>query len=136
MKKVGAILAAIAICLPLSFPIGNMAYADNIESDNDCGSVGNNIYLGGNQTATEGTEIGVRERGRCTDSYSKEWCNAHGFTNNRPVPHVVKLTPKEQKCYNELLISSIGIAGSVWTGPGGTLIATATTAFRLFNCLA
>lgn len=29
----------------------------------------------------------LRERGRCTDSYSKEWCDSHGFQNNRPVPH-------------------------------------------------
>ena len=28
----------------------------------------------------------LRERGRCTDSYSKEWCDSHGFQNNRPVP--------------------------------------------------
>lgn len=42
------------------------------------------------------------ERGRCTDSYSKAWCDSHGFANNRPVPHKVKLNAKEEACLRDL----------------------------------
>ena len=43
---------------------------------------------------------------------------------------------KERKCYNELLITNAGLAASmVWTGPGGALVGSAASVFRLFNCL-
>ena len=42
------------------------------------------------------------ERGRCTDSYSKAWCDSHGSANNRTVPHKVKLNAKEEACLRDL----------------------------------
>ena len=77
----------------------------------------------------------LRERGRCTDSYSKEWCDAHGFQNNRPVPHKVKLTKKEADCYWSLVQAGVGGAiGTVTQGPGGALQAAAAVAWALWNC--
>ena len=85
----------------------------------------------------ESYEITPFERGRCTDSYSKAWCNSHGFKNNRPVPHKVQLNAKERKCLNELYVNGTAsvIAGYISTGAGGALFATAQAAYRLFNCL-
>lgn len=77
----------------------------------------------------------LRERGRCTDSYSKEWCDSHGFQNNRPVPHKVKLTKKEADCYWGLVQAGVGGAiGTVTQGPGGALQAAAAVAWALWNC--
>lgn len=45
----------------------------------------------------------LRERGRCTDSYSKEWCDSHGFQNNRPVPHKVPLNKKRGRLPAQVL---------------------------------
>lgn len=77
----------------------------------------------------------LRERGRCTDSYSKEWCDAHGFQNNRPVPHKVKLTKKEADCYWSLVQAGVeGAIGAVTRGPGGALHAATAVAWALWNC--
>lgn len=77
------------------------------------------------------------ERGRCTDSYSKAWCDSHGFANNRPVPHKVKLIPKEEACLRDLYVAGTAgvIAGYVTKGPAGALYATARASYRLFTCL-
>lgn len=77
------------------------------------------------------------ERGRCADSYSKAWCDSHGFANNRPVPHKVKLIPKEEACLRDLYVAGTAgvIAGYVTKGPGGALYATARAAYQLFTCL-
>ncbi len=77
-----------------------------------------------------------RERGRCTDSYSKAWCDSHGFQNNRPVPHKVQLTKKEADCYWGLVKDGVGWVLSVVTkDPRGVLSATADVAYTLHNCL-
>lgn len=39
------------------------------------------------------------DRGRCTDAHSKEWCDAHGYENNRPVGGKIILTGKAAECY-------------------------------------
>lgn len=39
-----------------------------------------------------------RTRGNCTDVYSKQWCDTHGYENNRPVGSSVKLTQQELSC--------------------------------------
>lgn len=44
----------------------------------------------------------TRERGRCTDVYSKSWCNAHGYKNNRPVGKVT-MSAKERECAYRIL---------------------------------
>ena len=79
----------------------------------------------------------LRERGRCTDSYSKEWCDAHGFQNNRPVPHAVPLNSKERKCLTDFYLSVTGdiLLAGVTLNPAGIYIGTPIAAFQLFNCL-
>ena len=93
------------------------------------------IYVGDNYD--ENYNISPFERGRCTDSYSKAWCDSHGFANNRPVPHKVKLIPKEEACLRDLYVAGTAgvIAGYVTKGPGGALYATARAAYQLFTCL-
>lgn len=78
----------------------------------------------------------LRERGRCTDSYSKEWCDSHGFQNNRPVPHKVQLTEKEAECYWGLIRNGAEwVVTAVTKDARGFLFATADVASTLFKCL-
>lgn len=89
------------------------------------------------ETTTTKITIYPFERGRCTDSYSKAWCDSHGFANNRTVPHKVKLNVKEESCLRDPYLAGTAevIAGLVTTGPGGGLFATAMTSCRLFTCM-
>lgn len=82
-------------------------------------------------------DISLFERRRCTDSYSKAWCDSHGSANNRTVPHKVKLNAKEEACLRDPYLAGTAevIAGLVTTGPGGGLFATAMTSYRLFTCM-
>ena len=75
------------------------------------------IYVGDNYD--ENYDISLFERGRCTDSYSKAWCDSHGFANNRTVPHKVKLNAKEEACLRDPYLAGTAevIAGLVTTGP-------------------
>lgn len=132
MKKVSATLTSLALCAALTLSPAAMAFADiGGEPANPGGS--GDIYVPDNY---QDPGIMPLERGQCTDRFSKAWCDAHGFKNNRPVPGTVKLNAKERKCYNELLITNAGLAASmVWTGPGGALVGSAASVFRLFNCL-
>ena len=93
------------------------------------------IYVGDNYD--ENYDISPFERGRCTDSYSKAWCDSHGFANNRTVPHKVKLNAKEEACPRDPYLAGVAevIAGLVTTGPDGGLFATAMTSYRLFTCM-
>ena len=93
------------------------------------------IYVGDNYD--ENYDISLFERGRCTDSYSKAWCDSHGFANNRTVPHKVKLNAKEEACPRDPYLAGAAevIAGLVTTGPGGGFFATAMTSYRLFICM-
>lgn len=88
-------------------------------------------------TTTKITIYPFFERGRCTDSYSKAWCDSHGFANNRPVPHKVKLNAKEEACLRDPYLAGTAevIAGLVTTGPSGGFFATAMTSYRLFICM-
>lgn len=75
------------------------------------------------------------ERGRCTDSYSKEWCDSHGFKNNRPVPHAVKLTKQELACYYGLIRNGVSaVTALVKKSPLGVAVAVADVAFTLWTC--
>lgn len=127
-----ATLTSLALCAALTLSPAAMAFADiGGEPANPGGS--GDIYVPDNY---QDPGIMPLERGQCTDRFSKAWCDAHGFKNNRPVPGTVKLNAKERKCYNELLITNAGLAASmVWTGPGGALVGSAASVFRLFNCL-
>lgn len=93
------------------------------------------IYVGDNYD--ENYDISPFERGRCTDSYSKAWCDSHGSANNRPVPHKVKLNAKEEACLRDPYLAGTAevIAGLVTTGPSGGFFATAMTSYRLFTCM-
>lgn len=78
----------------------------------------------------------LHERGRCTDSYSKEWCDSHGFKNNRPVPHKVQLTKKEADCYYNMIRNGAEwFFAAVTKNVSGALFATADIAYTLHNCL-
>lgn len=80
--------------------------------------------------------IVLRERGRCTDSYSKEWCDSHGFQNNRPVPHKVQLTKKEAECYWGLIRNGAEwVVSAVSKDVRGLLFATADVSYTLHKCL-
>lgn len=82
-----------------------------------------------------GTTV-LRERGRCTDSYSKEWCDSHGFQNNRPVPHKVNLTKRESDCYWGMLkAGSKTFINAVTQGPAGVLKAAPSVAYALWKCI-
>lgn len=77
-----------------------------------------------------------RERGRCTDVYSKAWCDAHGYKNNRPVGKVA-LNKKELDCL-VTFYGSIGFAlakGIVSKTPTGAIVASASAAYSLWKCL-
>lgn len=91
------------------------------------------------QNATE--YMLMRERGRCTDVYSRGWCNAHGYKNNRPVGATVRLNAKEEKCVKQLYGSLAAALAqgviSVVTGSGGVTgyVAAASAAYSFWVCL-
>ncbi len=76
-----------------------------------------------------------RTRGNCTDLYSKAWCDAHGFKNNRPVPGSVRLNNREKKCLFNCYVTmgKIVLAG-VTKSPTGIYSATASAAYTLWVC--
>ena len=133
MKKCLLSIVSAALCLPLVMtpfvPVA-AAYADEGSP-----AESSEIYVGDNYD--ENYDISLFERGRCTDSYSKAWCDSHGFANNRTVPHKVKLNVKEESCLRDPYLAGTAevIAGLVTTGPGGGLFATAMTSCRLFTCM-
>lgn len=53
------------------------------------------------------TGIASADKGHCTDSHSKEWCDSHGYENNRPVAPMVKLTKAQEKCFWTAVSSGI-----------------------------
>ncbi len=98
MKKCLPSIVSATLCLSLVMtpfvPVA-AAYADEGSP-----AESSEIYVGDNYD--ENYNISPFERGRCTDSYSKAWCDSHGFANNRPVPHKVKLNAKEEACLRDL----------------------------------
>lgn len=133
MKKCLSPIISAALCLSLvvtPFVPVAAAYADEVTP-----AESSEIYVGDNYD--ENFDISLFERGRCTDSYSKAWCDSHGFSNNRPVPHKVKLNAKEEACLRELYIAGTAevIAGYITGNAPGGLFATAMASFRLFNCM-
>ncbi|MCI5723429.1 MAG: hypothetical protein MR283_05415 [Erysipelotrichaceae bacterium] len=79
----------------------------------------------------------LRDRGRCTDRFSWEWCVAHGYSNNRPVGSSVRLTKRELDC----VIKTYGslaegvIAGALTPAGIGIYYAAAQAAYRFWTCL-
>lgn len=82
MKNCLPSIVSAALCLSLVMtpfvPVA-AAYADDGSP-----AESSEIYVGDNYD--ENYDISLFERGRCTDSYSKAWCDSHGFANNRPRP--------------------------------------------------
>lgn len=133
MRKIPQALIPLALCSALVLPMcPTTAFATSAEM-----VPGNNDEVYVSDTYSEDIRIETRERGRCTDSYSKAWCDAHGFTNNRPVPGSVKLNAKERACYSKLVINGTFdvIRNFVVAGPGGALYASADATYKLFACL-
>lgn len=131
MKKTGAKLTSLALCLSLMVPAGAVAFADTAENQ-ATSSGANAVYVSDSYDGG----ISPRERGQCTDSYSRAWCNSHGFANNRPVPHAVTLNAQERRCYNSLIAAGLqtAITALVTPGAAGALIAAPGIAFSFFNC--
>lgn len=133
MKKCLPSIVSAALCLSLVMtpfvPVA-AAYADEGSP-----AESSEIYVGDNYD--ENNDISLFERGRCTDSYSKAWCDSHGSANNRTVPHKVKLNAKEEACLRDPYLAGTAevIAGLVTTGPDGGFFATAMTLYRLFTCM-
>lgn len=98
IKKCLPSIVSAALCLSLVMtpfvPVA-AAYADEGSP-----AESSEIYVGDNYD--ENYDISLFERGRCTDSYSKAWCDSHGSANNRTVPHKVKLNAKEEACLRDL----------------------------------
>lgn len=133
MKKILIVIVGMLLSISMS----SMPVLANTENDDNDGYT-TEIYVDenyGNQT-NEG--IQPRTRGNCTDVYSRAWCNAHGYQNNRPVPGSVKLIQSEINCY--LKWSAIGVAKGVTSLVTGNVVSglwsTASTVFKLFNCIA
>ena len=98
MKKCLPSIVSAALCLSLVMtpfvPVAAAYAAEGSPAESS------EIYVGDNYD--ENYDISLFERGRCTDSYSKAWCDSHGFANNRTVPHKVKLNAKEEACLRDL----------------------------------
>lgn len=98
MKKCLPSIVSAALCPSLVMtpfvPVA-AAYADERSP-----AESSEIYVGDNYD--ENYDISLFERGRCTDSSSKAWCDSHGSANNRTVPHKVKLNAKEEACLRDL----------------------------------
>lgn len=133
MKKVSATLTSLALCAALALSPAAMAFADiGGEPANPGGS--GDIYVPDNY---QDPGIMPLERGQCTDVYSKAWCDAHGYKNNRPVGKMVKLTKKERDCYYGALADGVwtGLTGAVTASVAGVLMAPPAVAFSFFNCM-
>ncbi len=132
VKKAGATLTSLALCAALALTPGTMAFADiGGEADNSS-DAGGEVYLPDNYQ-----EPGIMplERGQCTDVYSRAWCNAHGYRNNRPVGKMVKLNAKEKACYYGLLAKGTKAALCAAVGNyGGVLKAAPGIAYTLYKC--
>lgn len=80
----------------------------------------------------------MRTRGTCSEVYSRAWCNAHGYGNNRPVPARVNLTSREKRCIISIYgsLTKALIAGIVSGGSGSVYTAAADFAFVMWMCAA
>lgn len=134
VKKAGATLTSLALCAALALTPGTMAFADIGGEVANSSDAGGEVYLPDNYQ-----EPGIMplERGQCTDVYSRAWCNAHGYRNNRPVGKMVKLNAKEKACYYKFLGKAVAktITGAITKGPAGALMGPPSAAFSLFKCL-
>lgn len=72
-----------------------------------------------------------RIRGNCTDVYSKQWCDTHGYENNRPVGSSVKLTQKELSCLEAGLGTTFGLV-TFFSGSPAAIFAYTGTALVSF----
>ncbi|MBP3893945.1 MAG: hypothetical protein J6D34_07900 [Atopobiaceae bacterium] len=114
----------------------NSAFA---KSDNDSEVESYQIYVD-ERVSTEETSVGgiikPKTKGNCTDLYPREWCNAHGYGNNRPVGARVNLNSKEKSC---LIKWYGGIAKAISLGIvqnyGGAVVGAASTCVKLWYCL-
>lgn len=78
----------------------------------------------------------TRERGKCTDTHSKEWCKAHGYGNNRPVGETLPLTTKQRKCiYAFAGDEALALAkGLITLSPSGAALGTAIAIAKCWWC--
>lgn len=130
MNKKKIMKKSIFILLPslvLMFSLNVSAFA--LEEN---GQQNGKIYI---PATIENQSVIKRTKGTCTDRYSREWCNAHGFSNNRPVPEKVGLNEKELRCYVSLLASgSIAATEVITLDPKGIIEASVAFAVCLWGC--
>lgn len=78
----------------------------------------------------------MRTRGTCSEVYSRAWCNAHGYGNNRPVPGRVRLNAKEQRCVKQLYGSlAAAVASGIISGGSGWYVGAASAVYGFWLCL-
>ena len=132
MKKFLMIIVSSLLSLSLS---GLPVYANT--TDNEKNGDVPEIYVDENYGNQTSESITPRNRGNCTDVYTREWCNAHGYQNNRPVGGTVALNSKEIKCFIKAVAAGIDVArrSTVYLGPNSVYLAPPATAFAYFYCM-
>lgn len=127
-KKLIALL--FVVCSLMSTPVAAIAEPMLMENG---GEVGYTVEEEGESSGPR------RERGTCSQVYSRAWCNAHGYANNRPVGAsvITQLNQKEKNC----LLSWYGseaaaiASGFVSLNGMGALVGTAAASYQLWVCL-
>ncbi|MEF9920770.1 hypothetical protein [Anaerorhabdus sp.] len=95
------------------------------------------LYVSENYDVESDSIVQPRTRGNCTDVYSKEWCDSHGYENNRPVPGtaLIPLISDELKCYLSAISSGAAIfLTSKVSIKEGVYVAVADVLFQLYIC--
>lgn len=133
MKKILIMCTSLFLVINIScLPI----LAKSLNSDSTNYENETQIYVDENYDTQANRNITPRNRGNCTDVYSRDWCNSHGYQNNRPVPGKVLLNDRERRCYFNLLASGTQTSLTVLvSGPTSALVAAPIVVFRFFNCL-
>ncbi|MEG0093347.1 MAG: hypothetical protein RR945_00005 [Erysipelotrichaceae bacterium] len=133
MKRLLTVFITTLLCFS-SFCLPTMA---NSSESNSNFIDTNEIYVDDNYNQYSSGEVQPRNRGNCTDVYTREWCNAHGFENNRPVPGSVQLNAKEKRCYFEMLGNAAWnvLTSSITMNAAKLYYGTASVVFKFYKCL-
>lgn len=127
-KKIMALLSV--ICALSSMPTA--ALAKPIVSADGSGPA----YAAEEQADSAGPR---RERGTCSQVYSRAWCNAHGYANNRPVGAsvITQLNQREKNCLLAWYGSEAAAVASGFASVNGAgaLVGTVAAAYQLWVCL-
>lgn len=95
MKKL--ITTLVLLLISSTIPVKSFA-SDNNTLSNEQTSL-EELYLGEGTGNSEEHTRTKRDRGKCTDAHTWEWCKENGYGNNRPVGGKVELSPELSRCY-------------------------------------